>query len=77
MIKLDLTMAIAVFLICDLFLVIGLWVAYTCNEGELKDVDDAKYVQQCPYCCYVFFDYRRTALQTCPQCKSLIDRGRG
>jgi hypothetical protein len=74
MIKIDLTSAIAVFLICDLILVIALWVSYTCNERELKDVNDAQYVQQCPYCCYVFFDYRKNALQTCPQCQSLIER---
>jgi len=77
MIKIDFTLAVAVFLIFDLLLVIALWVAYTCNERESKDVHDAQYVQQCPYCCYVFFDYQKSAMQTCPQCKSLIDRASG
>jgi hypothetical protein len=75
MIKIDFTFAVAAFLIFDLILVIALWVSYTCNERASKDVHGAQYVQQCPYCCFVFFDYRKSSLQTCPQCKSLIERG--
>ena len=74
MIKLDLTVAITVFLISDVLLVMALWLAYTCNERGSKDDRDAQFVQQCPYCSYVFFDYQKKSLQSCPQCKSLIDR---
>jgi len=74
MIKIDFTYAVAAFLILDVLLVMGLWVAYNYNDRDSKNTNDAEHIQQCPYCCYVFLDYQKSALQTCPQCKSLIDR---
>ena len=73
MLKIDFSLAVAVFLTLDFLVVISIWIFYTyTNDGE-TDVGNSKYFRQCPYCCVVFFDYQKQALRACPQCKSLID----
>lgn len=73
MIKIDFSTAVALFLIFDLALVMVLWAIYNCNGKKETDIQDSNYFRQCPYCCLVFFDYEKSRLRTCPQCKSLIE----
>jgi|CXWL01.1.fsa_nt_gi hypothetical protein len=73
MIKIDFSMAVALFLIFDMALVMVLWVIYNYKESKEVDIQSAKNFRQCPYCCIIFFDYQKQPLRTCPQCKSLIE----
>ncbi len=73
MITIDFSTAVAGFLIFDLALVMALWAIYNCSGKKEADVQDSNYFRQCPYCCLVFFDYEKSSLRTCPQCKSLIE----
>jgi hypothetical protein len=76
MIKIPFSTAIAVFLSVPLLLVFSRWIFYNffreCNQNN----DLSKYLQRCPYCSYMFFDYRESLVKRCPRCQSFISRGK-
>jgi len=55
MIKIDFSSAISIYLCFSIFLVFILWVFYTYSKGGI--LNETKYLQQCPYCTYMFFNY--------------------
>ena len=71
MINIDLSVAITIFLFITILLVIGHWIFYTYRE-ERYPAGEAKYLHQCPYCTYIFFDYDEAVLKICPRCESYI-----
>lgn len=71
MIKIDFANAIAIFLFISLFLVIGRWVFYTYRRQE-DPLGKSEYLQKCPYCTHLFFNYLTQELVICPKCKSYI-----
>lgn len=73
MIKLDFAIAVSIFLSIPLALVFIPWMFYNCREDG-EGLDQSQYVQQCPYCTYIFFDYQKVQLKTCPRCHSLITK---
>lgn len=73
MIQVDVVLAIAIFLSISLAVVFVLWIFYNFRGGEEKALpDNAKQVQQCPYCAYVFVSYKQGDVLMCPRCKSYI-----
>ncbi len=56
MIKIDFSSAIAIYLSFSIVLVFVLWLFYTMRRGDI--LNETKYLQQCPYCTYMFFNYR-------------------
>ena len=71
MIKLDFSTGIAIYITIILILVFGRWIFYTLS-GNQCNLNDSKYIWQCPYCTYVFFGYMDKDTQNCPRCKSYI-----
>jgi len=71
MISLDFFVAIALYLFLILLLVFGRWIFYNYNENQSAGFE-SKYLQQCPYCTYLFFDYEESKLKICPRCESYI-----
>lgn len=69
MIKIDFIIAISLYLFLSILLVITSWMFYNWKE-ETDMVYDVKYMVQCPYCVYLFFDYYELNLKMCPNCKS-------
>lgn len=55
MIKIDFSSAISIYLSFSIFLVFILWVFYNYRKGGI--LNETKYLQQCPYCTYMFFNY--------------------
>jgi len=55
MIKIDFSSAISIYLCFSIFLVFMLWVFYNYHKGGI--LNETKYLQQCPYCTYMFFNY--------------------
>jgi len=55
MIKIDFSSAISVYLCLSIFLVFILWIFYNYRKGGI--LNETKYLQQCPYCTYMFFNY--------------------
>jgi len=55
MIRIDFSSAISAYLCFSIFLVFILWVFYNQRKGDITN--ETKYLQQCPYCTYMFFNY--------------------
>ncbi len=74
MITLDFFWAIAIYLSFVIALVVGHWIFYNCSRRDPKDIFSAgEYLQQCPYCLYLFFDYAEENLKICPRCRSYAE----
>ena len=77
MIKIDFNVAIAAYLFLTIIVVMARWIFYNWYRDSNKGAD-TQYMEQCPYCTYVFFDFQRAELKICPRCKSLITKtGKG
>jgi uncharacterized paraquat-inducible protein A len=79
MIKINFSLAIAVFLSLSLFLVFILWIFYNFRRTYIGN--ETKYLQQCPYCTYIFFQYGPgqpgkepggDQMIACPRCQSYL-----
>lgn len=57
MLRITFSSAIAVYLCFSIFLVLILWIFYNYRRSGI--LNETKYLQQCPYCTYLFFDYRQ------------------
>jgi len=72
MIRVDLVVAISVFLFFILLLVIGQWLSYNNRKENRSFISESRYLFQCPFCTFLFFDYTETNIKKCPSCKSYI-----
>ncbi len=70
MIKIDIVVAISIYLSFTLALVFIFWIFYTCNAKSV--MGESNYLKQCVYCTYVFFEYKKKNVLICPRCKSYI-----
>ena len=74
MIKINLNLAITVFLSVSLSLVFIRWILYTFTKSTEKE-SDQKHLFQCPYCTAVFFSYdMNNKIHICPKCKSYVQK---
>ncbi|OGX33464.1 MAG: hypothetical protein A2787_08930 [Omnitrophica WOR_2 bacterium RIFCSPHIGHO2_01_FULL_48_9] len=76
MIKIDLSLAVSCYLFFTLLLVCALWIFYNWDKGSSL-AQQSQYMEQCPYCTYVFFNYRQAKVALCPRCKSYLEIERG
>lgn len=72
MIRVDIVLAISIYLCFSLCLVFILWVFYNFSGRRTSVSDETNDLQQCPYCTYVFRNYQKGEVYICPQCKSYI-----
>ncbi len=71
MIQIDLALAIALFLFLVILLVISKIIFYNFNNERNQSLESA-YLNQCPFCTYLFFDYTNENVKICPRCESYI-----
>ena len=71
MIKIDILLAVAIFLSIPLCVVFVVWIFYNFHRGRMAGPDEDQ-IRQCPYCTYVFVSYREGDIQMCPRCQSYI-----
>ena len=57
MLKINFSSAIAAYLCLSIFLVFIMWIFYNYHRDGI--LNETKYLQQCPFCTYLFFDYRQ------------------
>jgi len=55
MIRINFSSAISVYLCSSIFLVFVFWIFYNLHRNSV--LNETKYLQQCPYCTYIFFNY--------------------
>lgn len=48
------------YLCFSIFLVFAFWIFYNLRRNGI--LNETKYLQQCPYCTYIFFDYTSDAV---------------
>ncbi len=73
MLKIDLGLLISFILsFFVLFIFIACFLQNKTKQARHNILNDSKYLQQCPYCTYVFSIYKKTTVYQCPQCKSYI-----
>lgn len=71
----DFSTGITVLLSIPLALVFSKWAFYNYIKEEEWDYQ-SDYFHQCPYCTYIFFDYKNNPLKMCPRCYSLIAKAK-
>ena len=58
----DIPNAITFYLIVTVMLVIACWIFYNCiNDTPLTE--QQQFLEQCPYCTFVFFDYKNSNIK--------------
>jgi transposase-like protein len=70
-IPIDAHWAAALYIFFVLVVVIGKWIFYNLND-EATILGRSQFLEECPYCTHVYFDYRRTRLKVCPRCQSYL-----
>ncbi len=73
-ITIEFTLATAAFFSFVVVLVYCLWLFYT-KSNEDKSEPSAEHVHQCPYCLYIFVQYKSSPIWKCPRCNSLLEKG--
>ncbi len=71
MISVDAAWAVSSYIFFGLALVIGKWIFYNSN-GDKEIFERSEFLEQCPYCTHLFFDYQRSHLKVCPRCQSYL-----
>jgi len=71
MIKVDLSLAIAIYISFCLILVICRWIFYNWY-GDKELVHRIEFFNQCPFCTYIFFTFSKKDFTVCPRCKSYV-----
>ena len=72
MIKIEISLAVALYISVSIFLVITAWIFYNYNKKE-KGLTGR--LEQCRFCAHVFFNYLEKEIVMCPLCKSYIEAG--
>jgi len=76
MIRIDLTIAIAVYLTIHLLLVFICWISYTLKE-DTAIATNKNLIHQCPFCTSIFVSYNDSEVKVCPKCDSYISSEKG
>ena len=71
MITVDIISAIAIYIFLIVGLVIGKWIFYNLSEDN-GVYERSEFLEQCPYCTHLYFDYQRSGLKVCPRCQSYL-----
>jgi len=66
----DFNVIVALGITFSLGVVIVLWVLYTLKNRPREVLSDREFFRQCSFCGYLYFDYFKKPLGTCPRCGS-------
>jgi hypothetical protein len=66
----DFNVIIALGITLGLGVVILSWVLYNLNRKNEPVVSNREFFRQCGFCGYLYFDYFKKELGTCPRCGS-------
>lgn len=73
MLKINFSSAISIYLCFSIFLVFTFWIFYNFRRNGI--LNETRYLQQCPYCTYIFFNY--TAEEATPRTKETEGEEKG
>lgn len=70
MFKLDVSMAVFLYIMCSLLVVFILWIFFEKKTAFPKFVREDANVWECAICAYTYVDSTHHDISQCPQCKS-------
>jgi len=71
MIKLDISVALFIYLFCTVIGVLVLWIWMERDSGFSTFTAKRRDVSQCSVCSYVYMDIKNGDFSRCPRCKSI------
>ncbi|MFH1791635.1 MAG: hypothetical protein ABH885_06620 [Candidatus Omnitrophota bacterium] len=76
MLRLDLSVALFVYLSVSVVAVLVLWIVcgYRSGVRDKRAARDEDYIWHCNICAHVYIDSRDNVISKCPQCGSFISR---
>ena len=74
MIKIDISTAIAAYLVFSVIVVLVIWMTYEHSWKIKKYSSDKQVIWQCVICFYTYVDSTHQTYSTCPQCGSYNER---
>ena len=74
MIKIDISLAISLYLLFTVIIVLIAWSFYEYHWKIKKYSSDKRFIWQCSVCCYTYIDSTHDAYSVCPQCASYNER---
>jgi len=72
MIKIDIYYSIAILLSITVSVFFMRWMTVTRDTQKTKDTFSFRNLIQCPFCSYLFFNYDKEEIKTCPRCQSYL-----
>lgn len=77
MIKLEISLAVSLYLIISVIGVLILWLFLERKRTFTKIRPEEKFVWQCPICTFFYVDSQNEEFSTCPRCGSHNSRNQG
>ena len=75
MIKLELSVALALYLLSGMIFVFTIWCLSEVRK-RAKDLESEEgFVWRCPTCTHIYVDSKADEISRCPLCKSLVKKG--
>jgi len=74
MIKIELTLAISLYLICSVVGILVLWIVYERRKEFKRGNPEEKFVWQCNICTFFYVDSQSDEISVCPRCGSYNSR---
>jgi rubrerythrin len=71
MIKIEFSLAIAVYIILTAVVVLFLWLLFGKKKSSNMFFSENRFFWQCDICMYVYVDSRHNVISKCPKCGSL------
>jgi len=75
MIKLDISVALFIYLFCTVICVLILWIWLERDSGFTAFKVKRRNICQCSICSYVYIDAKNEDFSRCPRCKSINEKG--
>jgi len=74
MIKIEFSLAVALYIIITVCLALAAWLVFEKKEGLKKFPSEKEFFWQCAICTYVYVDSRHSRISQCPRCGSYNNR---
>jgi len=76
MIKLDISMALFLYLLCSAVGILCFWAFFDFGTKLKTFSSDEKFIWHCSICSFTYIDSRHEEISTCPRCGSFNERAK-
>lgn len=76
MIRVDISMALFIYLFISVVVVLLAWMFFDLGTGMKTFSSEEKYIWHCSICTHTYIDSRHDEISKCPRCGSYIERAK-